>query len=180
MVRLLLIICLIGTAVFLEKDRILELGQYIIQRIADSTSNKYDNSSVVHYLYYRNFGTIIKNENIINFLFGTGFGTSGQHYTWFNNQYSNLSSWVVENDYINIFLNQGFFGFFAWIYFELRIIFVSKKVKNLENIGLIITALFIGLFYNIQFNWFILVEIAIYFLATENINFFADNKEETL
>ena len=143
-------------------------------RIADSTSNKADNSSVVHFLYYRNLIPIIQNESVIHLLFGTGFGTSGLHYTLFNGQYSNMSSWVVESDLINIFLNQGIIGFLLWGYLLARIVYLSKKYRYWKNIAFVICISLVGVLYNIQFTWFIIVEFAILVLTKNKIMVFSD------
>ena len=155
-------------------NEILEFVHYIIVRIADSTSNKADNSSVVHFLYYRNLIPIIQNESVIHLLFGTGFGTSGLHYTLFNGQYSNMSSWVVESDLINIFLNQGIIGFLLWGYLLARIVYLSKKYRYWKNIAFVICISLVGVLYNIQFTWFIIVEFAILVLTKNKIMVFSD------
>lgn len=159
------------------KNKIVEIFKYILMRIMDSTSNKAGNSSVVHFLYYKNLLPILKNMDIIDILFGTGFGTSGQHYTWFNGQYANFSSWVVESDYVNILLSQGFIGMIVWICLLAKIVILSIRYKYWENISFVLVVAFIGIMYNIQFTWFIIVEFAILILTKNKIRVFNFNFE---
>ena len=149
--------------------KIAEIINYVIVRITDATTNKADNSSVVHFLYYKNLPAIISNMDFIHILFGTGMGTSGQHYTWFNGQYANMGAWVVESDYIDILLSQGIIGFMVNAYLLIRIIVLSKKYKYWENIAFIIVIAFVGIMYNLQFNWFIVFEMAMLILTKNGI-----------
>ena len=168
-----LIIILTVCVVFLLKyETFSRLFSYVIIRITDSTSNKADNSSVVHFLYYKNFYEILKKENLFDILVGTGFGTSGQHYTWFNGQYAWMASWVVESDYINIILGQGVFGFLLWLYMIIKASVKKNGKLIIENVMWIMVILFMGVMYNIQFNWFIVVELAILTATKNNINVF--------
>lgn len=161
-------------AVFYNK-KIAEITNYVIVRITDATTNKADNSSVVHFLYYKNLPAIISNMDFIHILFGTGMGTSGQHYTWFNGQYANMGAWVVESDYIDILLSQGIIGFMVNAYLLIRIIVLSKKYKYWENIAFIIVIAFVGIMYNLQFNWFIVFEMAMLILTKNGIRVFRKN-----
>ena len=161
-------------AAFFNKE-IAEIINYVIVRISDATTNKADNSSVVHFLYYKNMPAIISNMDFIHILFGTGMGTSGQHYTWFNGQYANLGAWVVESDYIDILLSQGIIGFIVNAYLLIRIIVLSKKYKYWENIAFIIVIAFVGIMYNIQFNWIIVFEMAMLILTKNGIRVFRKN-----
>lgn len=147
------------------KSEIADLVSYIFTRISDATSNKTDNSSVVHFLYYKSFEEICKSLNLPSFFLGTGFGTSGQHYTWFNGQYAWMESWVVESDYINIFLNQGIVGIILWGFLLIKLIMISKKYRYWENIAFILVVACIGILYNIQYTWFIVVEMAMLILS---------------
>lgn len=168
----LIILTVFAFLCFLFHSRIEELFQYVIVRITDSSSNKADNSSVVHFLYYKNLYPIMKNLNFHNILFGSGFGTSGLHFTNYSGQYANLSSWVVESDYVNILLNQGVIGFVIWCYPFVKIIILSKRYEFLENIAFILIIAFVGIMYNIQFSWFIISELAVLILTKNKICIF--------
>lgn len=150
--------------------------EYIITRIIESTSNKADNSSVVHFLYYKNLYPILQKLDLHNLLFGTGFGTSGIHYTWYNGQYSFLATWVVESDYVNIVLNQGVIGFLIWYYVLAKIVLISKRYKLWDNIGFVLIITFVGIMYNIQFTWFIIVELGMFVLTKNKIYVFKKNR----
>ena len=153
---------------------------YVFSRFADITSNKYDNSSVTHFMYYVSFPTILDNLSLFNILFGTGFSTSGYQYTLFSGQYEWMSSWVVESDYINIFLNQGVIGFLLWLLLLFSIIRTSIKKQYFENVLFVILLLLIGIMYNIQFYWFILIEMALYLSAKNDIRVFDWEKGKIL
>lgn len=168
------IFMVISLAVFFNKN-IAEIINYVIVRISDATTNKADNSSVVHFLYYKNLPAIISNMDFLHILFGTGMGTSGQHYTWFNGQYANMGAWVVESDYIDILLSQGIIGFMVNAYLLIRIIVLSKKYKYWENIAFIIVIAFVGIMYNLQFNWVIIFEMAMLILTKNGIRVFRQN-----
>lgn len=153
-------------------SKISEIFGYVIMRLGDATTNKADNSSVVHFMYYQNLFPILQKINLKNVIFGTGFGTSGQHYTWFNGQYVDLKSWVVESDYINILLSQGVVGLILWWYVLIKILVLSKRYKNWKNIAFILIIAFVGIMYNIQFTWFIVVELGMLVLIKRGISIF--------
>ena len=145
-------------------------------RITSASKNIADNSSTTHYYYYKNFGNILSNLNPAELLFGTGFGISGLQYTLMNGQYADFGSWVVESDLINIFINQGIVGFSLWLYALIRIIALCfKKHKYYENAVFIVILLGVGVMYNIQFGWFLMVELCIYALLKKDITVFSWN-----
>lgn len=148
----------------------------LLFRITSASKDIADNSSTTHYYYYKNFGYIISNLNVIELLFGTGFGTSGLQYTLMYGQYADFGSWVVESDLINIFINQGIVGFSLWLYALIRIIALCfKKHKYYENAVFIVILLGVGVMYNIQFGWFLMVELCIYALLKKDITVFSWN-----
>lgn len=135
----------------------------LVVRILDASKNIADNSSSVHWLYYANFKYILSNMSVGEVLFGTGLGTSGFQYSIFNGQYANLESWVVESDFINIFINQGLVGFLLWLYGLVRIVRIClKKHKYYEHAAFVIIILGVGVLYNIQFSWVFLFELTLY------------------
>lgn len=172
LISALTILLLAILAMFIFRKKIDNLVTYIIMRIMDSSSNKADNSSVVHFLYYKNLNAILKNLNLFRLFFGTGFGTSGQHYTWFNGQYSDMGAWVVESDFINILLNQGIVGLGLWFYLMYKIVNISIKHKYWENVAFVLAVMVVGIMYNIQFMWFTVVEYSILVLAKHKISVF--------
>lgn len=172
LMAILVVIISISAFAVARSSEITELSNYVSIRIRDITSNKADNSSVVHFLYYKNFGVVFKKLSLTDIFFGTGFSTSGQHYTWFNGQYSIMKSWVVESDYINIFLSQGVIGFGLWLYLMGKIAITSKIHGYWENIFFILVLSLVGVMYNIQFTWFLLVEMAILVLSEKGRKIF--------
>ena len=157
--------------------KIAELVGYIVTRVADATSNKTDNSSVVHFLYYKNLFQILRKMDFLHLLLGTGFGTSGIHYTWFNGQYADFNSWVVESDYVNILLGQGIVGFALWGYILVKVILLSIQQKYWENVAFILIVAFVGIMYNIQFTWFLVVEFAMLILTKNQKRIFNSGQD---
>lgn len=166
------IVLIIAIGCVALNSKISELASYVVTRFTDATTNKADNSSVVHFWYYKNLIPILKKMDLKSILFGTGFGTSGQHYTWFNGQYLDLESWVVESDYINILLSQGIIGLVLWEYVFLKLIILSKRYKFWENIAFVVIIAFVGIMYNIQFIWFIVIELGMLVLTKKKIRVF--------
>lgn len=151
-----------------------DLFSNLMYRITSAKMNIADNSSTTHFYYYKNFGNIVKNLNVVEFLLGTGFGTSGLQYTLLYGQYANIGSWVVESDLINIFIGQGIIGFALWLFALMRIIMLCvRKHKYYEHVVFIIIILGVGIMYNIQFNWFILLELCIYSMLKKGVAVFS-------
>lgn len=169
-----LIVVIAGLIIF--SQQVGDTLSNLVFRVTSASKDIGDNSSTTHYYYYKNFGNVVSNLNVFEFLFGTGFGTSGLQYTLMNGQYANLGSWVVESDLINIFINQGIVGFSLWLYALIRIIALCfKKHKYYENAVFIVILLGVGVMYNIQFGWFLMVELCIYGLLKKDITVFSWN-----
>ena len=88
-----------------------------------------------------------------------------------------MESWVVESDYINILLSQGIVGLTLWGYILGKIISISRKYKYFENIAFVLISAFVGIMYNIQFTWFIVIELGMLVLTRNEIRIF-DSKRE--
>lgn len=156
--------------ILLSTNYVQDVVFYVFERITDSTSNKADNSSVVHFLYYYNFPVIFYDIGFIYELLGSGFGTSGFFYTLFNGQYRDMSYWIVESDYINIIINQGLIGAVVFYSFLIRLCIIAYQKSFKRTFFFLLITLLAGIFYNLQFNWFILVEFSLYFLMINNID----------
>lgn len=170
-----IIVSIVGGIIY--SSQIVEIVKYVFERLSDVNTNKADNSSVVHFLYYKNLIPIMRKMDIKSILFGTGFSTSGLHYTKFNGQYFDMESWVVESDYINILLSQGVAGLTLWGYILGKIISISRKYKYFENIAFVLINAFVGIMYNIQFTWFIVIEFGMLVLTKNKIRIFDLKKE---
>lgn len=153
---LVLIIC-IGAMFIVLKTQIMQYVDVFFMKFSDVFSNKYDNSSVVHANYYRKLIYILKNESIIQFIFGSGTGTSGYFYSKWINQYTWMDSWVVESDYINVILNVGIVGLMAEYAIILRDIRIFKQQKYNRYIALLLATLVAGVFYNVLFTWVLMI-----------------------
>ena len=64
------------------------------------------------------------------------------------------------------------FGFLLWLYMIIKASVKKNGKLIIENVMWIMVILFMGVMYNIQFNWFIVVELAILTATKNNINVF--------
>ena len=83
-----------------------------------------------------------------------------------------MGAWVVESDYINILLSQGIVGIILWGYILTKIIILSIKYNYWENIAFVLIVAFVGIMYNIQFTWFIIIEFAFLLLTKREVRVF--------
>lgn len=157
LLEVLVLIIGIGAMFIVLKTQIMQYVDVFFMKFSDVFSNKYDNSSVVHANYYRKLIYILKNESIIQFIFGSGTGTSGYFYSKWINQYTWMDSWVVESDYINVILNVGIVGLVAEYAIILRDIRIFKQQKYNRYIALLLATLVAGVFYNVLFTWVLMI-----------------------
>ena len=151
----------------------------LIQRITDTTSNKSDNSSVTHFMYYQNLPQLIYSKNsFLTNLFGYGIACSGFPFSYFYGQYIG-EVWVVESDYVNIFLSQGILGFavFYFVLITIAIKVCSQSKKSRVFFPVIFLA---GIMYNVQFNWVILFEFMIFLSAGFGVDVFCYCKNKNI
>lgn len=144
----------------------------LVQRITDITSNKSDNSSVTHFLYYTKLPELIFSKNgFLTDLFGYGIACSGFPFSHFYGQYVG-EVWVVESDYVNIFLSQGILGFAVFYFVLISIAITVCKKSKLGRVFFPVIFL-AGITYNLQFNWVILVEFMIFLSAEFGVDAFS-------
>lgn len=148
---------LLVAVLYLARDRISDNLGSLIKRVKDIVSTEGGNSSAVHFSYYTQLPKIIKEYPIFVSLFGLGVGCSGFAFSDIFNQYVGLV-WVVESDYVNIFLSQGLFGLAA--YYGIIIYFIrSSRGVSKKNIAYLLIMLLCGITYNVQFNWVLFFEL---------------------
>ena len=154
-----------------------EIVSSIFQRVNElfGTLNKLstESSGSVHLFYLTSVLDITQRNSIVNNLFGYGMGCSGYPFSHFFGQYISSEKWTVECDYINILWSYGYIGFIAYYWWYIKNILRSRRVSYKYSI-LFITFLFMGLFYNITFNWVKLLMIFIFAAVNNNINIFED------
>lgn len=150
-------------AIFLEP--VIEYSAFllngILTRFKDAIdSNIIDNSSRTHFLYYFNLPFILKTEKLVNVIFGYGIDCSGFIYSKLFSQYNNLT-WILESDPVNIILSQGIAGFGVLYSILIRNIAMLRKTNTRYFIFCSIL-LIMGVTYNVQYNWIILLELMLW------------------
>ncbi|ONG00497.1 hypothetical protein BVG98_07455 [Lacticaseibacillus rhamnosus] len=134
-----------------------------------------DNSSMIHFRYYQSLPEILKSIPFGRILFGYGYGCSGYIYTHFLGQYSQLTTWAVESDVINNLFGTGLICsilMYAWIF---RTGFSGKR-RDVRYAVLILIFIIQGFFYNIQFDWIILLLCMLRSSTILKWNFFTKKK----
>lgn len=134
----------------------------VVLGLADSA----DSSFIAHASYYTNLPQLVSNMDLQSLLFGYGNDCSGLPYTALTRQYWTLDSWMLESDYINLFLSQGVFGITVWIIWLCSSI--ARAMKNRNNrIALFFMVMMVGgIFYNLQsvlYYWVTLLELSLLF-----------------
>ena len=104
-------------------------------------------------------------------IFGYGVGCSGYTITSLYGRYADGGTWAIESDFINILVSRGIIGFIIYYWFLIRIMIKGFKIDYRYAI-FIITVLFQGFGYNIQFDYLLLIEILMYILIENRVNFF--------
>ncbi len=128
-----------------------------ITSVVDAIKNvDADASGSVHLNYYLKIGYITERNNLFNNIFGYGITCSGYPYSEFLGQYTFLDKWCVESDYVNILWNYGYWGFIIFYFWLIRNILKAIKV-NKQYAVFFSGILFAGIFYNVIFNWVLLL-----------------------
>lgn len=128
-----------------------------------------EGSSSVHLGYYTKYLDIVKNNSMIENLFGFGPECSGYPYSTYFNQYTDIiGAWRVESDFMNRLWAYGHVGFFAYYYWYLKNAFHCIK-KDYRFFPLFVSLLIEGITYNITFNWTFLLIVSIFSLNRFNI-----------
>ena len=133
--------------------------------------NGKDASTLAHFGYYSDYFTIIKESSLYQIIFGYGVGCSGYTITSLYGRYADGGTWAIESDFINILVSRGIIGFIIYYWFLIRIMIKGFKIDYRYAI-FIITVLFQGFGYNIQFDYLLLIEILMYILIENRVNFF--------
>lgn len=137
-----------------------------------------DSSTAAHMGYYKDYFVIIKDNSLIQTLFGYGYGCSGYPITAMYDMYANLGNWAVESDVVDILLSRGIVG--AIIYYGFIFYIMLKGMKIDKRYFIMMLIIFIqGFGYNIQFDYVFMLEMIMYFTIKQNINFFDTKKLAT-
>ena len=133
----------------------------------------YDGGSTnAHIRYYTTIPNVIARYPLIKVLFGFGEGCSGYVMTSLFGQYSNSGAWALECDIVNILWNKGLVGFFLFYGWLLSIIKRGWAVNH-KYAYTMLAIIVGGIFYNIQYDWVIVLEVIIDIAIYRRIDLFA-------
>lgn len=142
--------------------KVREMGEYLLLRLYQIANPTQGNeSSTVHFNYYRHLPYILRNISPLEVLSGSGFSTSGYRFTQFFAQYPE-GTWIVESDPVNLILSQGLIGVMLHYFF---VAYTTRRLLHAKqsNTAMFFTVLFIcGFIYNNQLLWVQLLEFMLY------------------
>lgn len=155
--------------------RIWDIFSYRISGLLAGGSNM-DSSTAAHLGYLVNIPLLICTSPFMAVLLGYGVNCSGFHYSRIVGQYPS-ETWILECDPSNIILNYGIVGFVLYYVWLFKGLASLKNSKCLCSAFLILIVM--GITYNMQYVWVILLEILIFdFHADEIKNRFGDLEED--
>ena len=169
-------IAVVMLVVLLFKTNLLSITNdrvsFIYQRLF---GGYYDGGSTdAHIRYYTSIPTVVMKFPLIKILFGFGEGCSGFVMTSLFGQYSNTGAWALECDVVNILWNKGIIGFVLFYGWLTSIIRRGWKINH--KYSYILIAIIVGgIFYNIQYDWVIILEIILDIAIYKRIDLFSEN-----
>lgn len=139
-----------------------EVVEYLLLRFYQIQNPSLGNeSSAVHFNYYRNLPHILANIPLPEALFGSGIATSGYRFSSFYGQYPG-EIWVVESDFVDAVLSRGIIGALIQYSLLLRIAWRMLQRKQTWISCILLILLFSGFIYDNQFLWVQLLEYLLY------------------
>ncbi|RQN02448.1 hypothetical protein EHW71_17280 [Clostridium butyricum] len=169
----LFIIILVGILVIFKTDIIEKLISNFIFLYERLTGKFYDGgSTAAHIRYYMSLPDIFRMSSVYKILFGYGDGCSGYVMGTLFNQYTDIGSWAIECDIVNILVSNGLIGFIFFYYWLFKIAISGKKIDKYYFI-FIISIIICGVTYNVQYDWVIVLEMFLAFSIKLNYNFFS-------
>lgn len=140
----------------------------------------YDGGSTnAHISYYLSIPEVVKNMPLLKVLFGFGEGCSGYIMTNLVGQYSDYGAWALECDVVNILWSRGIVGFILFYSWLVSIALRGRKI-NKKYLYVVVAIVFAGVFYNIQFDWLIVLEMMMELAIRNNIDIFHVRKVRLL
>lgn len=160
---------------FIKTDLLLIVSNRILFIYNRIFGGYYDGGSTnAHIRYYTTIPNVIARYPLTKVLFGFGEGCSGYVMTSLFGQYSNIGAWALECDIVNILWNKGLVGFFLFYGWLLSIVKRGWAVNH--KYAYIMFAIIVGgIFYNIQYDWVIVLEVIIDIAIYRKIDLFAMN-----
>lgn len=145
-----------------------EMVQYLLLRLYQIQNPTAGNeSSAVHFNYYKNLPYILQNIPLREVLFGSGLNTSGYRFSFFFGQYAD-SIWTVESDFVNSALSRGIIGALLQYAFLFKTAWRTCRTKQSGLTAFIVVLLVSGLIYDNQFLWVQLLGFMLYCRSYQN------------
>ena len=145
-----------------------EMVQYLLLRLYQiQNPTKGNESSAVHFNYYRHLPYILQNIPRHEMLFGSGLDTSGYRFSFFSGQYV-TSIWTVESDFVDAVLSRGIIGALLQYTFLIKLIFRMNRAKQSGLAAYILVLLVCGFIYDNQFLWVQLLGFMLYCRSYQN------------
>ena len=142
--------------------KIWETVEYLFLRIYQIWNPSLGNeSSTVHFNYYRFLPNILKRIPIQEVFFGSGLNTSGYRFSYFYGQYAE-SVWTVESDFVNSILSRGVVGLLLQYGFLFVLLYRLCKTRHKEFSHIILVLIACGFIYDNQFIWVLMMEYMLY------------------
>ncbi len=89
-----------------------------------------DSSTGVHASYYLNLLNVLKEENILNVIFGCGYFSAGYRFSiFYGNPVSSGLGWNPETDVVTLIVGNGIFGAFIYYFYAVKAIIRNKNNK---------------------------------------------------
>ena len=130
-----------------------------------------DESTLAHLRYFSSIPEVYGISSLSEILWGYGNACSGLPHSILYSQYANLKSWVVECDVVNILLSNGIFGFIVFYAFYIGILFRGWHIN--KKYSIVMLAIIVeGFFYNVQFDYVLMIECIMFFSINWKIDFF--------
>lgn len=168
-----------------------DFGEYIVSRIQylfERFSSSDDESTAAHLSYYIECYDTMKEKligpdpgkkNILQFLFGYGYGCSGFIITDKYNRFLSFGNWSIECDFVDIMISRGIVGFITYYLFLFEIF--RKGIKIDKRYAAVIVPIVIeGLGYNVQWDYLFFIEVFMYITIRHNINIFEFSDEKDM
>lgn len=160
-------------ALFIKTDLLSIAGNRVLFIYHRLFGGYYDGGSTnAHIRYYTTIPSVIAHYPITKVLFGFGEGCSGYVMTNMIGQYSGSGAWALECDVVNILWNKGLLGFVLFYGWLFSIIKRGWRISH-KYTYTIIAIIVGGIFYNIQYDWVIVLEIIIDIAIYKQIDLFS-------
>jgi len=171
-----LIVVAVGAVVLIA---VTDFGEYIVSRIQylfERFSDSEDESTAAHLTYYTDCIETMKECNVLQFLFGYGYGCSGFTITEKYHRFLSYGNWSIECDFVDIMISRGIIGFITYYLFLFEIFRKGIKIDK-RYAAVIIPIVIEGLGYNVQWDYLFYIEVFMYIAIRHGVNIFEFSDE---